>query len=505
MALNYRPVDRDQPFLLPPDMRDWLPEDHLVWFLLEVIEQLDTRRLHARSKRGGTGREGYQPEMLLGLWIYASARGIQSSREIERACSEDVAFRVLCGQDVPDHTVLARFRQRHQDAMADLFAQVLALCVGQGLGRFGVIAIDGTKIRANASISRTVTLDRLRKLAAAELEKAAVTDAAEDAADEPAAGDDVPPGFGPGADRKTRIAAAIRDLERQVETENLPVLDNYKQKLQAAEERLAKREREAAEKVRRAEEAAARGARVNGRPPKSDPIGVRTAREGVEYARLMLEQAEKKQQDQLGGTAVSRRTSAKRNTTDPQSRIMKARDGFLQGYNAQLAVTDDGLILAAELTDHPTDVKQLQPMMVKAEQMIEHCRDVTGEPLSIGVVVADAGYLSDDNVDADGPARLIAPGRGRTDAEGWTGSTMNKNSRATKSMLAKLEDPANQVLYRRRAVTVEPVNGHLKDRRGLRRFATRGLQSADAELLMASMTTNLMKLFIATRQAPSAG
>lgn len=504
MARNYRPVDRDQPFLLPPDMRDWLPREHLVWFLLEVIGQLDTSGLHAAAKRGGTGREGYHPDMLLSLWVYASARGVQSSRQIERACWEDVAFRVLCGQDVPDHTVLARFRQRHQAVMADLFAQVLALCVGQGLGRFGVIAIDGTKIRANASKSRTVTLERLRKLAATELAKAAATDAAEDAVNEPGAGDDVPPGFGPGNGRAERIRAAIVDLERQVRAENQPEVDKFTASLVAAEERLARREEQTRRRLEAAVAAAAAGKPRTGRPPLADTVKLRQARERAVRARARLVRAEQRKADNVNGVAVEGRSSAKRNVTDPQSRIMKTRDGFIQGYNAQLAVTDDGLILAAQLTDHPSDIGELLPMMSRAELMREHCHTVTGLPLSIGVVVADSGYLSDDNLDAAGPNRLIAPGRGRTSDEGWKGSTLHGGkTRAVKTMLTAFEDPANQRLYRRRAVTVEPVNGHLKDRRGLRRFATRGLESANAELLMAALTTNLMKLFTYRHTLPT--
>src|SRR3954453_10049098 len=237
MARKYREVSRDQPFLLPPDMREWLPEGHLVWFLLEVIGQLDTTALHSRSKRGGAGRAGYDPEVLLTLWVYASARGISSSRQIERACVEDVAFRVICAQDPPDHTVLARFRQRHQGVMADLFAQVLALCVREGLGRFGVVAIDGTKIAANASTGKTVSLRRLRQIAQKELARAEATDAVEDAAD--TSDDEVPPGLGPGSDRAARIRRALTELEEQVESEGRAELQAAQQRLESARKRLA--------------------------------------------------------------------------------------------------------------------------------------------------------------------------------------------------------------------------------------------------------------------------
>ena len=152
MAKAYRPVLRDQVFLLPPDMRDWLPADHLVWFLLETIEVLDTSEFERRRRRGGAGAAGYDPRMLLGLLIFAYCRGIRSSRQVERLCHIDVAFRVLCAQDIPDHCTIARFRTECQDAFTTLFTQVLLIAGRAGLGHFGTVAIDGTKIPANASI-----------------------------------------------------------------------------------------------------------------------------------------------------------------------------------------------------------------------------------------------------------------------------------------------------------------------------------------------------------------
>ena len=152
MARSYRPVMRDQPFLLPPDMREWLPADHLVWFVLEIVDRLDRSAFHSRHLNAGVGRAAYDPDMLLGLLIYAYCNGVRSSRQIERLCWTDVAFRVLCAQDVPDHATIARFRAGCQDAFADLFVQVLLVAGKAGLARFGTVAIDGTKIAANASV-----------------------------------------------------------------------------------------------------------------------------------------------------------------------------------------------------------------------------------------------------------------------------------------------------------------------------------------------------------------
>ena len=152
MALGYRPVDRDQQFLLPPDMREWLPESHLVWFVIEAVEQLDTSGFHERSVLGGVGRAGFDPEMLLMLLVYGYARGVRSGRQIARLCEVDVAFRVICAQDAPQHSTISRFRAAHEDGFIGLFAQVLELAAQAGLGHFGTVAVDGFKLAGNASI-----------------------------------------------------------------------------------------------------------------------------------------------------------------------------------------------------------------------------------------------------------------------------------------------------------------------------------------------------------------
>src|SRR5688500_12523497 len=151
MAMGYRPVDRDQAFLLPPSMIDWLPQDHLVWFVIEAVRRLDTTRFHARARLGGVGRRGYDPVMLVTLLVYAMAHGVRSSRQIERLCDTDVAFRIICAADAPDHTVLARFRRHHEGALADLLTATLLLCAELGMVQLGVVALDGTKIAANAA------------------------------------------------------------------------------------------------------------------------------------------------------------------------------------------------------------------------------------------------------------------------------------------------------------------------------------------------------------------
>lgn len=484
-----------------------MPPEHLAWFILEVIEQLDTSALRARSKLGGAGREGYDPDLLLAVWVYASARGIHSSRQIERACSEDVAFRVLCAQDVPDHTVLARFRQAHQDAMADLFAQVLALCVKQGLGRFGVIAIDGTKIKANASKDKTRSLKKLRTLAAAELHKAEVTDAAEDAANTPSASDDLPPGMGPGADRGSRIQAAIRDLEAEIEAENTPRMEKFQHRLDTAKRHLAELETLAA--TDNTPHLRAEAKRV-GRKRTADSRDIKKARRAVDYAAELVEKTRKTADEQrTGARDRTERVLLQRNITDPHSRLMKTRNGFVQGYNGQVAVADDQLILAVEATDEPNDVGQLIPMMAKVEAALQRCAEVSDRTdLDVGMLTADNGYLSEENVSAEGYDRLIAPGRGAM-KDGESAGTFKAREGHTPStaatvMLKKIQEPGNQERYNRRSAIVEPVNGHLKDRRRLRQFSRRGKDAVNAELHFAAMTTNLMKLFTTMRRGVQA-
>jgi len=181
VARSYRPVRRDQGFLLPPDMRDWLPEDHLAWLVLEIVEQLDRSALHARHPNSGPGRAAYDPDMLLALLIYGYCQGVRSSRQIQQRCVTDVSFRVLCAQDIPDHTTIARFRADHQEVFAGLFTQVLQVAAAAGLAKFGTVAIDGTKIPANASVDANRHRDWLTREADALLRDAARVDAAEDA------------------------------------------------------------------------------------------------------------------------------------------------------------------------------------------------------------------------------------------------------------------------------------------------------------------------------------
>src|SRR5215212_1034513 len=193
MALGYRRVDRDQQFLLPPDMREWLPESHLVWLVIETVEQLDTSGFHQRSVLGGVGRAGFDPDMLVSLLLYGYATGVRSARQIARLCEVDVAFRVICAQDAPEHSTISRFRAAHEEAFIGLFSAVLGLAARAGLGRFGTVAVDGFKVVGNASIDANRDEGWLREQARRMVAEAAAVDAAEDAEFGDARGDELPP------------------------------------------------------------------------------------------------------------------------------------------------------------------------------------------------------------------------------------------------------------------------------------------------------------------------
>ena len=558
MARSYRPVDREQRFLLPPDMGEWLPADHLVWFLLEVVDQLDTSVLHAVHPRGGPGRRAYDPDMLLALLFYAYASGERSSRAIERRCEVDVAFRVLCGNDTPDHSTISRFHQRHQAAFADLFCQVLTACARAGMGRFGQVALDGTKIAANASMDANRTEGWLQAEATRISAEAAAVDAAEDERFGPEVrGDELPAEF---ADRSGRPERIRRALE------------------QAAADRQKAEELTAAQQQRAADHLAAILAGESpGKPPKGvDKLAVaraRVTRDEHQHARatgerrsqmgtqlrrnrqrLAAEEAARAAEEAqagvkaIGGTRGSDTTTEqakpartrepKANLTDPDSRPMKTRLGWLQGYNAQAVCTDDHLILDIRATQDRNDMAWFEPMMRAAVfaavlmNTTKHTTHTTPDPATaagtttpdpataagtttqpwpppgmtsdngiawpIDTVLADAGYHSRHNLTVTGPDRLIAAGTARDLAYAARHQPADgpppTEAGPTRAMQHRLRTPEGHQTYKRRAATIEPIFGHLKDKTRLRRFRRRGLAAVDAELKLAAAVLNLTKL-----------
>jgi transposase len=215
MAYNFLRGDRDQPFLLPPDLRDWLPADHLAWFVLDVVDQLDLQPFLRAHRADGHGHPAYDPKTLLGVLLYAYAMGVRSSRQIQRRCHEDLAFRVLAGNQLPDHVTIARFRVRHQQALAGFLVQSLKLCAAAGLVRLGLVALDGTKVAANAANTASHTHDKIETEVAEILRQAAEADQRDDLEHGIARGDELPAALASQARRLARLRQAKALLEAE--------------------------------------------------------------------------------------------------------------------------------------------------------------------------------------------------------------------------------------------------------------------------------------------------
>src|ERR671932_2241694 len=308
MGQNFLVCDREQAFLLPPDVRDWLPEGHFAWFVIDAVAHMDLGAFYAAYRHDGHGRAAFEPAMMVALLLYAYARGVRSSRAIERACEEDVAVRVIAAHRVPDHTTVARFRQRHQDALADVFGEVLALCSDAGLVSADVVAVDGTKVNANASERATCDYEQLAREVLAEAD---AVDAEEDERFGDRRGDELPEPLGTREGRAAWLADARRRLEQRRAQDARPIPASRQARLRDAKRRLEEEHRVEVQANAEYEGYRARGVdkrgRKFGRPPK--PFTPPPAPEG------------------------------KINTTDPDSRNVKTPRGWVQGYNAQAATT----------------------------------------------------------------------------------------------------------------------------------------------------------------------
>ena len=345
MAHFFREPDRRQRFLLPVDMMDWLPECDMVHVIVDAVGLMDLSDFEATCKVGRAGQPPFAPAMLLALLIYAYSHGVRSSRAIERLCRRDAGYRFIVGDDVPDHSVMARFRQRHAERMKGIFLQVLDLCREAGLIRLGLVALDGTKVKANASLDANRTASTIEEQINRVLAEAEATDAGEDRQFGPdAGGSPIPGDLKRRGDRLARLKACQKKLQAQAAAA-------------AARQQKKIAAREAEEK--------ATGRRKRGRKPKEpDP-------------------------------SVDPDTVA--NPTDPKSGILKTRRGWVQGYNAQAVVTTGQIILAADVTTEANDVRQLTGMLDQAQANVEA---VLGEEAVLGAAVADAGYWSEANADS---------------------------------------------------------------------------------------------------------
>jgi transposase len=525
MAKKYRPVDRDQGFLLPPDMREWLGEDHPVWLVIRVVEEhLDTSAFHARRKTGGAGTAGYDPDMLVTVLVWAYAHEVRSSREIERLCRTDVAFRVICAGNLPDHSTVARFRAEFPEAVAGFFAQVLGLCARLGMGRLGVVALDGMKIAASASKAANRTEDTLVKLAREAVAAHAAADAAGDELSGPGRrGDEVPEDAWSPRRRDERIRAALAGLEAERKAAQAA------QEARAEAYRVRRRARERAgcppasvavemagenlARVRAVQQAriddwqarnaaslAATGHPLRGCPPVPADRHCRVKEAEAKLAATRAREAEA-QRKAAEREAARKGPGPVRNITDPDSRLMPVRGGgFIQGYNTQNMTSGDKLIIATELTGEQADSGWFEPMLARARDaaalIAAHHPDGSSPDDGIDLVLADAGYCSEPNLTCPGPDRLIATGKGRdlehaardpdSDGPGWGGP-------AIQAMRERLKTPDGIAACRHRGHIAETPHGHIKHNMGLRQLSMRGKAKAAAEWTFAAAVHNLFK------------
>ena len=452
---TFKPYDPDQLFLLPPALRDWLPEGHLSLFISDVVDHaLDLTPILATYETGeGRGQPPYHPALMVKLLVYAYCTGTPSSRRIEKETYEEVPYRVLAANQHPDHDTLAAFRQQHLQALAGLFTDVLALCRRAGLVTLGHIALDGSKVLANASKHKAMSYGRMaeaeRKLeqeVAALLAEAQRVDAAEDAQyGTGRRGDELPQELTRRESRLAKIRETKAALEAEARTE--------------AAEAAAAAQAKLAERARQAE---ATGRKPTGRPPQvPDP------------------------------TQAVPDPKAQRNFTDPDSRIMKdgATKGFVQAYNPQAAVDSHPQInVAAEVIKAANDKQQHVPQQT---QVAENCGAAPA------VASADSGYFSEAAVTDAALAAIdlfVAVDR-QKHGDAAAPTPLPDDGTVSGAMRAKVRGPTGHALYALRKAIVEPVFGQIKDGRGFRRFSFRGLSKVQAEWLLICLTHNLLKLF----------
>ena len=451
MSKTYRAYEPDQMFLLPPSLTEWLPKNHLVFFLREVLDEMNLTPISKVYEQEERGYPPYHPKVMTGILLYGYCQGITSSRKLARRCEEDVAFRVLAANNQPDHRTIGEFRKRHYEALHHLFVESLRLCREAGLVKFGHIALDGTKMKANASKHKAMSYGRMKQdITRLEheivhlLDQAEETDAREDELyGKDKRGDELPEELTRRETRLARIKEAKRALEEEAkknDTNNPPT------------------------------------------PPSA----------------CAMPMAKVKTEKDPATGAMRVADSSQRNFTDPESRIMPYQKTFVQGYTAQLAVDSaHQVIVATELSNYTKDDTTLPHM-------------ITLLPKKPSVLTADAGYATEENItylkkkridayiaigkEKHGPPS-DAPPRGRIPQ----GLTIKER------MARKLRTKKGKALYARRKTIVEPVIGQIKHVQGIRGFSLRGYHKSRAEWFLIAASHNLRKLFRAWVEQPEGG
>ena len=494
MAKHYRPWNPTQSFLLPPSPLDWLPDGHLALFILDVIRELDLEDIHAKYQaKDHRGTRSHNPWMMTALLLYAYCIGMPSSRRIERATHEDVAFRVIAGGAHPDHTRISEFRRENLAELAGLFVQALLLCREAGLVKLGHVALDGTKVDANASKHKAMSYERMSQTEArlrAEIDSllagAEKADQEEDALHgKGRRGDEVPEELRRREERLKRIGEAKAKLEAAAAAARARELQEQAERAsrqaEAAEEdsernRAQGRARERAAKAAKAAEKASEKAIVAGEEePDLEP---------TDPTKLPSHQVP-------ATTGGDPRPEAQRNFTDPDSRIMKRGGEFVQAYNCQAVVDEHAQVIVAQaLTNQAPDTQHFVPMI---NEVHRNCGQLPEK------VSADSGYWSELNdafcKDANLDAYIATGRQRRSDLPQATQGSPPPGLDAKGQMAWKLRTEGGRQIYSRRKVIVEPVFGNIKEPRGFRRFSLRGADKARGEWSLVCAVHNLLKLF----------
>jgi transposase len=502
MPQNFIESRREQGFLLPPDVRDWLPADHLAWFVIGAVAEMELEAFYAAYRADGHGRAAYEPSVMVSLVLYGFATGVRSSRAIERHCRENVAYRVITGNVVPDHATVARFICRHGQALADLFGEVLKLCDKAGLVQRGVVSIDGTRIAGNASPEVNHTFEQIAREILAE---AKATDEAEDELYGDERGDELPEQLRTPEGRREFFGQIKRERQREKEdSESTEPEREVPVELEA--EKIVGRGRQGRDAWLREGKRQLEQHRWENadRLPRGRPDRLLLAAERLDSDRdvecrsnAAYEHYRATARDRLG-RHLSRppnpykppeMPAGKVNVTDPDSRPIPIGFGFVQGYNAQAAVSEEQIVLAAEITNISTDFSQLDPMVTATLDELERA----GIDQRPEAVAADAGYWNEEHMDEVVANKhipvLVAPDKGtRGTPKRWL------SSRRASWMRALLGSEHGHSRYRKRKQTVEPLFGNTKHNSGVYRFHRRGRIKVRLEWRLLMMTHNLRKV-----------
>ncbi len=493
---------------MPPDLRDWLPEGHLAWFVLDAVAGMDLGEFYAAYRVDGVGRRAYDPAMLVALLLYGYARGVRSARKLERACDEDVACKTIAMLETPDHATIARFVARHEAALAGLFGQVLALCGEAGLVRPGVVAIDGTRMAGNASRESTLRFAQIAREIVAE---AKATDEAEDELYGDERGDELPEQLRTREGRaeffrqarEQRAAEVSSSPEQPVVSEPEPI-SAEQDGFEFDTERIVARGQGREGWTREAHRQLEQRRWENPDPvPRARQERLLLAGERLEAERDAQVAAKRAYEDyrEHGRDTTGRKLGRRPkpwvapevpdgvvSVSDPDTQRMKANRGYVQGYNAQAVVDEGQIVIAAEVTNTPADFSNLNPMLEAAIGELEQA-GVAGRP---ELALADAGYWNEQHMDeviANKHIQVLIPpdSAGRAEPRpGWTGGRY--------AWMRTVLGSHGKLLYRRRIQMIEPVFAHTKHNRSITRFQRRGRSAVRTEWRLLMATHNLTKL-----------